>query len=54
MDNNIYTDGNIIYKATYLPNANNIEDVRLYNNTQKYEHPYESMAITVSDATKIL
>lgn len=54
MDNNIYTDGNIIYKATYLPNANNITDVRLYNKSQKYEHPYESMAISVSDATKIL
>lgn len=54
IDDNIYTDGNTIYKASYLPNAVSIHDVRIYNNSQKYEHPFEHMAIILSEATNNL
>lgn len=54
MDDNIYTDGDIVYKASYLPNAVNITDVRIYNNDQKFEHPHENMAIILADATNHL
>ena len=49
-DNNIYIDNkNRIYQAKYLPNATDIKDVEMYNNDQKYEHPFELMAIELSD-----
>lgn len=54
IDDNIYSDGSTIYKASYLPNANSIHDVRLYNDSQKYEHPFEHMAIILSEATYYL
>jgi hypothetical protein len=49
MDNTIYSDGRMVYSAKYLPNADSIRDVRLYNNSQKYEHPFENMAIKLAD-----
>jgi hypothetical protein len=49
MDNSIYSDDTMIYSAKYLPNADSIKDVRLYKNDQKYEHPFENMAIKLAD-----
>lgn len=54
IDDNIYTDGTTIYKASYLPNAVSIHDVRIYSDSQKYEHPFEHMAIILSEATNYL
>jgi hypothetical protein len=46
-DLSIYKDGNnIVYKALYKNNPNNIGDINyFYGNSQIYEHPYEKMAI---------
>lgn len=50
MDDGVYTDGRMIYSAKYLENPKNIRDVRLYKNSQVYEHPFEKMAIDLADA----
>jgi hypothetical protein len=50
MDDSVYSDGRMIYSAKYLENPENIIDVRLYKNSQIYEHPFEKMAINISDA----
>lgn len=50
MDDSVYSDGRMIYAAKYLENPENISDVRLYKNSQIYEHPFEKMAINLSDA----
>ena len=48
-DNNIYVDNlNRTYKAEYLPDAVDIQDVKLYKNNQTYEHPLAAMAIEIS------
>tara|TARA_B100000900_G_scaffold386625_1_gene377242 strand:- start:75 stop:860 length:786 start_codon:yes stop_codon:yes gene_type:complete len=54
IDDNIYRDQSTIYKASYLPNAVSIHDVRIYSDSQKYEHPFEHMAIILSEATNNL
>ena len=50
MDDGVYSDGRMIYSAKYLENPETIRDVRLYKNSQIYEHPFEKMAINISDA----
>jgi hypothetical protein len=53
-DNNIYVDNlNRTYKAEYLPDAVDIQDVKLYKNNQTYEHPLEAMAIEISKESNI-
>ena len=49
LDNFIYKDAeNNIYKATYLDDARNIEDIKYSPiDHQSYEHPYEKMAIFI-------
>jgi hypothetical protein len=49
LDNFIYKDAeDNIYKATYLDNAVNIEDIKYSPiDHQSYEHPYEKMAIFI-------
>lgn len=50
MNDGVYSDGRMIYSAKYLENPESITDVRLYKNSQIYEHPFEKMAINISDA----
>ena len=47
LDKWIYKDNNNnIYQAVYMNNPKTIEDIKYYPvDTQKYEHPYEKMAI---------
>jgi hypothetical protein len=50
INNNIYINNDIIYKSLYIKNPKTILDVT-HNNTknQIYEHPYEKMAIEISN-----
>jgi len=48
IDDWIYKDENgMIYKAEYKPNPKNLSDTNTPN--QMYEHPYEKMAILISN-----
>ena len=49
IDQWIYVDGNnnMIYKAEYISNPRSLQDTKLQN--QLYEHPFEKMAIEISN-----
>jgi predicted metal-dependent hydrolase len=49
IDDNIYVDesNSITYIATYNNTCNNINDINVYNNNVKYEHPYEEIAYNI-------
>lgn len=55
LNNIIYKDNNNnTYKATYINNPKNIEDIKYSPiNEQSYEHPYEKMAIFIENYNKI-
>ena len=40
---------NIYYKAVFIDNPKKLSDVRYPNNNFKYEHPFEEMAISISE-----
>jgi hypothetical protein len=46
IDQNVYMKNNIIYSMVYNDNPKSIMDTK--NNIQKYEHPCETMAISLS------
>ena len=54
LDNWIYKDKESnIYKAEYKKDPKTIKDVIYYpTDTQLYEHPYETMAITIENLYK--
>jgi hypothetical protein len=47
IDQWIYVDGNMVYKAEYNRNPRSLQDTKLHN--QLYEHPFEKMAIEISN-----
>ena len=48
VDQWIYVDGNnMVYKAEYIHNPRFLQDTKLQN--QLYEHPFEKMAIEISN-----
>jgi len=48
VDQWIYVDGNnMVYKAEYIHNPRFLQDTKLHN--QLYEHPFEKMAIEISN-----
>jgi hypothetical protein len=49
-DNLIYknNNNNFYYEAKFNDNPDNLNDVFYYNNSSKYEHPYEQMAYEIS------
>lgn len=49
IDDSIYKRGNIYYKAEFKENPKKISDVYFHDNKYEYEHPYEEMAISISN-----